>query len=266
MWISIPTLLIHVTVVGFWVGSLLPLLVALDAPAADAARLFRRFSEIALVVVPQLVVAGAILAVLQVQRPAALIETSYGLTLTVKIAVVAAMLGLAALNRWVLTPRLAGASAGARAGLRVSVGVELAAGIAVLGLTAALSQAVPPRSLALNEELRAAAAQAGRSDVVTARGHSAFFSVTPGRPGWNRVRVRVLGPDAQPLEPIEVTVELSLSGAGMEPLTRKLAAVGDGYFEHAGPELATAGAWRLRIDALITDFDKVSFETRIEVR
>ena len=53
-----------------------------------------------------LLLAGVMLAALQVRTPAALIATDYGRLLLLKLALVALLLGLGALNRLVLTPAL----------------------------------------------------------------------------------------------------------------------------------------------------------------
>src|SRR5690606_15031411 len=44
-WIAIPTLLLHVAVAAFWLGSLMPLLSTLKTPPPRRDRTFRRFSD-----------------------------------------------------------------------------------------------------------------------------------------------------------------------------------------------------------------------------
>ena len=55
------------------------------------------------------------LAVVQVERPTALIETDYGRVLLAKLGLVALVLGLAAFNRWRLTSQVGAGPAGRRA-------------------------------------------------------------------------------------------------------------------------------------------------------
>lgn len=54
-------------------------------------------------------------------------------------------------------------------------------------------------------------------------------------------------------------------GLGVEPLLRAMAN-DNGAYVLEGPELAVPGAWTIRLDVLVPDFDKASFETEISVR
>jgi copper transport protein len=78
--------------------------------------------------------------------------------------------------------------------------------------------------------------------------------------------VRILGSDDRPIEPLEVKIDVSNTDAGIEALHRELTHASDGYFEYAGPELAVGGHWTIRIDALISDFEKSIFETAILIK
>ncbi len=77
-----------------------------------------------------------------------LFQSTYGLLLTAKLVLFAAMLSLAANNRWRLTPALERAAAsdhseGTWTRLRISVALEAAAGAAVLALVAWLGTLAP---------------------------------------------------------------------------------------------------------------------------
>ena len=79
-------------------------------------------------------------------------SSTWGLLLLAKLALFGLMLGLAAHNRFTLTPALADAVASGEPAfsltrLRISIGVELAAGVALLGLVAAMGVQAPPASL-----------------------------------------------------------------------------------------------------------------------
>ncbi len=266
-WIAIPTLLFHVAVVAFWLGSLMPLLSVLRQPRALRLAAFKRFSEIAFFVVPQLVVAGAILATLQIQRPDALFASSYGMILALKIVLVGALFVLAACNRWILMPEMTEDSPGYADRFRRTILAELGLGFAILCVTAFLSQTVPPRSVAEHESFAAAASRdTGHTSLTVAGDRKALLMVAPARPGRNTMRVRIFGADEQPIDPLELAIELSNPSAGIEPLRRALASVGDGYFEHVGPEMSVAGRWIVRIEVLVTDFEKASFENELTVK
>src|SRR5262249_24902570 len=146
---------------GLWFGGLLPLALALGRvrglPPHVAARVAgseaRRFSRLAFVSVKALVVTGAYNAWIQVGSIPALLGTSYGRWLVAKIALLLGVLGLAASNRYVLTPRLVGASASRSDAdvwatvrrLRHQVLVEAAIGSGILVVVAVLGLTTPAR-------------------------------------------------------------------------------------------------------------------------
>ena len=107
---------------------------------------------------------------------------------------------------------------------------------------------------------------AGQTELIASRERKALLTVTPAKPGRNTIRVRVLRNDDRVVDPLEVSVDLSNAGAGIEPLRRRLDARDDGYFDYSGPELAVAGRWTVRIDVLIDDFEQAVFETEIEIK
>jgi putative copper resistance protein D len=82
-----------------------------------------------------------------------LASSAWGQLLFAKLLLFTIMVWLASHNRYTLTPALeraieAGADTGeAVRGLRISVGVEMAAGIALLGLVAAMGVQMPPASM-----------------------------------------------------------------------------------------------------------------------
>lgn len=123
-------------------------LALLRGPALHAATAVRRFSWLAVPAVAVLIATGLAIAVVQVERPADLVGTGYGLLLLAKLAGIAGLIALAAWNRLHLTPALDAGTSGAAARLRRSIGVEVALAAMVLAATSALTLAVPPRALA----------------------------------------------------------------------------------------------------------------------
>ena len=265
-WIALPALVLHIAAAAFWLGSFVPLLAALGETRTTKRSIFRRFSEFAMVVVPQLALAGALLAVLQIQQVEALFTTAYGLLLALKLSFVGLLGVIGACNRWILMPEMRDDVDGHATRFRYAIRTQLALGIAVLGATAFLSQTVPPRTLFEHETAQLEASRtAGQTVLIVARDRKALLSVTPARPGRNTIRTRILGNDDAFIEPLEVSVDLSNGDVGIEPLHRKLVPAADGYFENVGPELAIAGRWTIRIEVLINDFEKAIFETEITV-
>ena len=101
---SRPAVFLHGACIAFWVGSLVPLAaIVRDGKRGDGE--LDRFSRAIPIPLTVLVAAGVYLACVQLDRPDALWSTRYGEILSVKLAGVLALLGLAAANRYVLLPR-----------------------------------------------------------------------------------------------------------------------------------------------------------------
>jgi putative copper resistance protein D len=143
----------HLLAAAAWVGGLFALAAALRAGRAaqgraaqrrdaDMPALLARFSRLGTVAVAVLVLSGLVNTALILPGPAALLATVYGRVLLIKLALVATMIALAALNRLVLTPRIAQGNAGTAA-LTKSVALEQALGLAVLAAVARLGTLAP---------------------------------------------------------------------------------------------------------------------------
>ncbi|MFQ3788949.1 CopD family protein [Halomonas sp. A29] len=102
-------LMLHLSLAAFWAAALLPLYrLARNGSPDESARLLLRFGRFGLLLVPLLLVAGGSLAMwLLGGKPNALLNTPYGQLLSVKLALVALLLLLGAVNRWWLVPAVA---------------------------------------------------------------------------------------------------------------------------------------------------------------
>lgn len=145
-WLLGSLLVAHLLAVAYWVGALVPLRRAARSP--DGAALLHRFGTIATGVVGLLVMVGASFAWFVSGSATALLGTAYGWTLLAKVALVAALLGLAALNKLRLVPALASGDPMAAPALRRSIAWEGAAVALILVATAALTTiTTPPANL-----------------------------------------------------------------------------------------------------------------------
>jgi putative copper export protein len=134
-----PLLLVHVGIVAYWLGALVPLLLAVrHEPPAAAARLLARFSALAGWLVPLIAVAGLGLALL-LCPDLTVLQRPYGRLLAAKLLVYALLLVLAASNRWRYTPLLAMGQRGAQAALQRNLLAEYLLIGVVLALTASLT-------------------------------------------------------------------------------------------------------------------------------
>jgi copper transport protein len=57
-----------------------------------------------------------------------------------------------------------------------------------------------------------------------------------------------------------------MPAAGIEPLVRVPERKGEGRYALARVDLPTFGRWSIRVDALISDFEKVIFTTEVPIR
>ena len=136
---------VHLAVVAFWFGSLLPLhVVSRREDAGVAADLIDQFSRIAIWLVPGIFVAGLVLAVVLVSRWAVLGE-GYGLLLLAKVTAFAALMMLAALNKWRYGPALR-TSPGAASLFQRALTIEYVVICAVLSATAVMTTFFSPET------------------------------------------------------------------------------------------------------------------------
>jgi putative copper resistance protein D len=139
---------VHVLAAAFWLGALGPLAIAARRrePRALGA-LAARFGRIALAVVGALLAAGAMILWILLGSFSELWTSGYGRLASVKIALVACLLALAAWNKLRLVPRIAAGDALAVRSLRRSLRAELLAAGLILLVTAALTTLAGPPSM-----------------------------------------------------------------------------------------------------------------------
>ncbi|HEX4025015.1 MAG TPA: CopD family protein [Steroidobacteraceae bacterium] len=101
-----PLLALHLLIVAFWFGALLPLvLISRIETTAVAGQVLRRFSAFAGPLVPLIAVAGVAMAAI-LCGSLGVVHRPYGQLLLLKLAGFVVLLGLAAYNRWRLMPAL----------------------------------------------------------------------------------------------------------------------------------------------------------------
>jgi putative copper resistance protein D len=148
---------VHLLATGIWIGGLLPLGALLAVSARDdgadsrpyAVLAARRFSRLALACVAVLVLSGVTNAIIQIGSVPALVGTTYGRLLLVKLALLLPILLIGGLNRRVLIPRLSGDAATvgrpAMRDLGRHVVLEAALALALLVVVATMSVTPPGR-------------------------------------------------------------------------------------------------------------------------
>ena len=142
-WLTRPGVFLHAFNIAIWAGALVPLGVRLWCRDDDLPDALRRFSRFIPVAVTILIAAGIALAVIQVERPAALFSTAYGNVLVVKLALLCLLFVLAAFNRWTLTrPALEGGDRAVRFMTR-SIIAETLIVLTIFGVAAACGVSRP---------------------------------------------------------------------------------------------------------------------------
>jgi copper resistance protein D len=140
---------VHLLAVAFWLGALSPLgMVADGSDLARIAATASRFGAAAIYVVGGLMAAGATLLWMMLGDFAALWGSTYGRYVILKLAVVACLLCLAAVNKLRLTPRLLAGDSRAAGSLRTSIRLESLLGVSILAVTATLTTVTGPPALA----------------------------------------------------------------------------------------------------------------------
>jgi copper transport protein len=132
----------------------------------------------------------------------------------------------------------------------------------VLALTAALGQVEPPRTEIARHHAALETGQ-GFSEMREQGGRRLTLSIAPARAGHNVIAVTL---DGSVVDAGEVTIEMALPAAGIEPLRRQAGRDGPGRFSYHSTDLALAGTWRIAVEVLIDDFTRETIRFEVPIR
>ena len=250
---------LHLMAAGVWVGGLPPLAMllasarrsqALGWPAVTATAV-RRFSLLGIASVGTLLVTGIINAVSLVGNIGALFHSDYGQLLLVKIGLFLLMVGIAAINRFRLTPRLAAATTIGR--LQRNSMAETVLGLGVLLVVGALGT-MPPASHSQNSgSYTASVIPPGAAFVhIHSDKGMAEVTITPGHPGTSNASIRLLAEDLGPLAADAVTMTLTAPAAGSKPTTRIASIGADGNWKIKNVKLSRPGIWSVTVNMTLS--------------
>ncbi len=260
----------HVLAMSVWIGGLIALLFVLPAAtrkleASDRTRLLAavllRFSPIALGCVVVLLLTGTLQAIEHVGSWRALTDTGFGRAVLIKIALIAALIAVGAINRRRVVPaleRLAAASAApGEFGhlLRRTLRAEVALVVVVLAVTSALVSYPPPDSLA-----------SGPFSANTALGPLRLeVTMDPARVGPNEIHLYLLRTrDGAPFAGTkELDATLALPARNIGPLALNAREAGPGHYVVDTVALVPGGDWRLHVTSRVSEFDQ--YETTLTV-
>lgn len=239
---------VHLVAAGAWLGALPALAWLLlraraePAQAALAAGVTRRFGMVALIAVAALLGSGIVNTAFLVGWPADPFATTYARALALKVALFAAMLGLAAVNRFRLTPALPKPRAfGVLAG---TVMAETVLGLGTLLIAGFLGTRPPAAHVhtpaaAINPE--AAYVHIHTSQVM------ADLTINPGRAGTTVATIQLWHEDYRPYAADRVRLTLESKAGGLPALSRDAVAGADGTWVIESLRIQSGGVWTARI-------------------
>ncbi|HTN59940.1 MAG TPA: copper resistance protein CopC [Devosia sp.] len=240
-WLTRPAVVLHGISIAFWAGALLPLWALLKSDAPEALGALRRFSRAIPIVLVLLVAAGVTLAVVQLGSPAALLQTGYGRVLLAKLVLVAALLVLAAINRWRLTARAEGTDVVARRQLVRTIVVESVLVLAIFGVVALWRFTPPPRVMVPVAPITLSLTTADTMADLSFDGHGgleiAFMDT------------------AAPFTAQTVTLILSNPALDIEAMRYSATAISAEIWQVQDLLIPIAGDWTVQLEARVSDFD-----------
>jgi copper transport protein len=265
-WLMAVIVAVHLVCAAFWFAALRPLWLSTRSGAVqDAGHLMVQFSQRAVWTVAALFLTGAVITFVQVETPANMVATDYGIRLIVKILLFFALLSLAALNKRQLTPKLEAGDAQGAASLRKSITLEYVLIVMILIAAVTLTLPSPPRTALA----QAAGAVAGSESVKASgenRGYVVQVEITPGRTGENMVMFSFTDSTGAAVEMQRVDTLWSLPAAGLEGIERPAEKVSAEMFHLTTSDLILPGEWTVRVSAYVDDFTKINIPVIAEIR
>jgi copper transport protein len=258
--LNMATDVLHVIGAAVWMGALIVLL-AVAFPATRRldelercrvmAPVISRFSDLAVLAVAVIVATGVYRSWVEVRALRALTDATYGWVLLTKLGVFLPILVLGVVNNRWTKPRceLAARGEGPPNALRILrrlVAVEVALGVAVVGVTAFLVNLPPARVEAGVEGPFMAEARIGD--------HHLAVGVDPNQVGENMIHLSLTDDEGLPGHAEEVQVLFRMPEEGIGPLPAHAEPRGPGAFLVHGHQLSVPGAWELEIVARLDEF------------
>jgi copper transport protein len=256
-----PSIVLHLVALLFWSGSLLPLLIlARSGKTSTVAAALASYASPVLVAVVVLAISGVLLGTLQLGAVAELWGSGYGVILSLKLAALLPLLALAAFNRLYLTPRVRNGDAGALRPLRFSIAAEIAIVVLIFGLVSLWRFTPPPR-----EMLAVRVLSTGIQFHAHGTRGMANLLVSPARAGPVTVTITVMDVQARPFEVAGVDLVLTDPAGRIEPIRRKARRITSANWRVDDSIIPVPGTWLVRIDLLVSDFQKIPIRTTLKV-
>ncbi len=262
-WLVISADLVHLAAGAVWLGGVIGLVVTLRSrhnhdDAGPTAAIITRFSTLAAIALVAAAGVGVVMAWRILGSWRALIETSYGTTLLVKVGLVVVVAALGGYNRVRLMPRLAAEPSGGRARIARVVRVEAVLLVAVVAVTALLVDRSPVASATPDQPPTTTTSGAQPATVldVDLGDMTARVVVEPARTGTNSLVIFLVAKDGNPVDALDAPIiELNERALGVGPISYATERSDQGTYA-ADVEVPVPGNWELRLTVRMSTFDK----------
>lgn len=258
-WHGIVVSALHVLAASAWIGGLvyfglayLPVVHRLAPDAVRGAAL--RFSRLGLIAVIVLIATGLAQGAVYLGSPAALVSSSYGRTLLVKLIVLGPLLALAAVNRWGIVPRPAGL-AGLWRPLTLVVRLEVALALTVALIAAAVGITPPARSAQAPAEPPPRLVLGASAGDVTLT-----VTIAPAGLGANTMTLAATGPGGAALTgAVRYIISARALTQDIPPVVLRVDGRLDTSTTGDGPFIAAPGWWSLDVVVRRRGVEDVAF-------
>ena len=237
---------IHFMAAGLWIGGIgLASLLMIERRGRETPSIqVRRFSRIAGYALAAVVITGVLRALDErggLSAIGRILTGSYGLTLLLKVSVVAALTALGAINRYRSIPRMERDGGGL---LRRMMAAELVLAVGVFGLTGVLTGLAPRPPVPQKPSAPVHVTVSG-SDFATTT--NIQLTITPGTAGSNAFQALVTGYDSgKPLDASGVTLSFEpVSNASVGSSSLPMKDAGNGRWTATGTNISLAGVWNV---------------------
>ena len=260
--VSIVATTVHLAAAALWIGGLVVLVGFLlrHGTPRELAAILPVWSGWAAMAVVALLVSGLLRGTIEVGTPGALLSTSYGRLLLVKVGLVAVVIGVASFSRKLVRQRLAAVRPRA---MRAGVALETVLLAGVVGLSSVLVQTTPART-----EAAAGAVRVIATDVNLTLDSELFslqVQVVPATAGPNTVHLYAFTPTGEPRRVDEWSGTVALPAEGIEPVRLSLQPLTD---NHASAEvtLPLTGEWEFVFTVRVSEVDQASVSATVPIR
>ena len=271
--ILLPANLLHVLAMSAWLGGIAVLVFALRAATSELepdqrtpllAGVVGRFSAIASIALPVLLLSGVVQAIVEVRAFPALLDSAFGRAVLIKVMVAVGIIALGYINRQEILPELRKAAAEdstpGKAGvlLRRTLRLEFVLGLTAIAVTGALSSYAP-----------SVAESSGPYATTTYVGPARLeVTVDPAKVGPNQLHLYLF--DRKTGAAFGQTKELDVTAAmpskNVPPLTLNSHVAGPGHYVVDGATLSVRGNWTISVTDRVSDFDQYQTHFTVPIK